>query len=53
MLAPIVNTRGLRLLYWAGVILSRPVVLSGMPPVALWYFWNASEGRIKIGEDCD
>lgn len=42
-----VNTRGLRFLYCARVILSRPVALSRTPPVADWYFWNASEERME------
>ena len=55
-LPPTLNTRGLRFLYWAGVILSRPVAWSGIPPVRLWYFWNTSEGDSKVGSglgDCE
>ena len=56
VLPPTLKSRGLRLLYWSEVILSRPVDLSGVPPVALWYFWNASEGDSRIGSglgDCE
>ena len=55
-LPPTLNTRGLRFLYWAGVILSRPVAWSRIPPVRPWYFWNTSEGDSKVGSglgDCE
>ena len=39
---PMVNTKFCSLAKFALEILSRPVALSSVAPVALWYFWNAS-----------
>ena len=41
----VVKTRFFKLEYWAEVIFNRPVVLSRVAPVAVWYLVKASLAR--------